>query len=94
MDLIEVNGFGFEGYTIELNNAKLLLIKGKKGILACGYLNIETADKMQDAMAIVKGVNSYEDMFNAKVVIVSKAALELAVNITMTGIEPLEEMER
>jgi uncharacterized protein YunC (DUF1805 family) len=49
---------------------------------------------MQDAMAIVKGVNSYEDMFNAKVVIVSKAALELGVNITMTGLEALEAMER
>lgn len=94
MDLIEVNGYSFEGHTIELNNAKLLLIKGKKGILACGYLNIETADKMQDAMAIVKGVNSYEDMFNAKVVIVSKAALELGVNVTMTGLEALEAMER
>ena len=30
MDLLEINGNSFEGYTIQLNNAKLLLIKGKK----------------------------------------------------------------
>ncbi len=94
MDLLEINGNSFEGYTIQLNNAKLLLIKGKKGVLACGYINIETADKMQDAMAIVRGVNSYEDMLKAQVVVISKAALASGVNITMTGLEALEAMEK
>ena len=94
MDQVEINGKIFEGYTINLPNAKLLLIKGNKGILACGYLNLETADKLQDVMAIVRGVNSYNDMLNAQVVAVSQVAEALGVNTSMTGLEALEMMEK
>ena len=94
MDQVEINGKIFEGYTINLPNAKLLLIKGNKGILACGYLNLETVDKLQDVMAIVRGVNSYNDMLNAQVVAVSQVAAALGVNTSMTGLEALEMMEK
>ena len=43
------------GVRVELYKAPLLLIKGKKGFLMCGYLNIKAAEKLGDAAARVTG---------------------------------------
>ena len=59
-------------------------------MLACGYVKVETADKLGDALAIVTGVNSYDDMFAKNVVAVSKAAQAKGVAVGMTGREALE----
>ena len=45
----------FEKHFIQLKSP-LLLIKGAKGLLACGYLNIETFNKTGEVAAIVTGV--------------------------------------
>ena len=52
----------------------LLLMKAQKGFLACGYINPVTCDATGEACAIVRGVNSYDDMLNADVIAVSAAA--------------------
>ncbi|UXY16971.1 YunC family protein [Chitiniphilus purpureus] len=57
----------------------LLIIKGKKGFLGCGYINVETCNKTSEACAIVSGVNTFDDMRKAKVVAVSVKARELGV---------------
>lgn len=63
----------------------LLIIKRAKGFLACGYINVETANKTGEACAIVTGVGSYDDMLAAKVVAVSDAASALGVSVGDTG---------
>lgn len=89
MDKIELEGMEFSGSTIELLQGKLLLIQGKNGMLGCGYFNIEVADKLGSAMAIVTGVKCYDDMFTQPVVKVSKRAAECGVKPGMTGREAL-----
>jgi len=38
----------------------LLIIKGSKGFLACGYVNVETCNKTGEACAIVTGVKTHK----------------------------------
>ena len=50
---------------------------------------METADKLGDALAIVTGVNNYEQMLEKPVVAASIAAQALGVRIGMSGREAL-----
>ena len=68
----------------------LLIITGAKGSLACGYLNIATFEKLEEAAAIVTGVADFVDMTRASVQQVSPLAAELGVKVGMTGAEALE----
>lgn len=68
----------------------MLVITGSKGSLACGYLNISTFDKLNEAAAIVRGVDDFEDMCTAQVSEVSAAAQRLGVTPGMTGQAALE----
>jgi uncharacterized protein YunC (DUF1805 family) len=45
----------------------LILIKGDKGFVMCGYLNIDVAEKLNAAAAIVSGVKSFNDVLNAEI---------------------------
>ncbi|WP_126448157.1 YunC family protein [Sulfuricystis multivorans] len=63
----------------------LLLMKGTKGFLACGYINPETCNKTEEACAIVSGVNDFEDMKKASIVAVSKAAEAMGIKVGDTG---------
>lgn len=68
----------------------LLIIKGAKGFLACGYVNVATCDKTGEACAIVTGVKTHEDMLAAPVQSVSREAEKLSLRVGMTGREALE----
>jgi len=70
----------------------LLIVKGKNGFLACGYINPETCNKTDEACAIVTGVSTYEDMYKASVVAASKKALELGVSVGDSGESALTKM--
>ena len=58
-------------------------------ILLLKIINLAVADKLNSAMAIVTGVQSYDDMLNKCVVAVSARAAELGVTPGMTGREAL-----
>jgi uncharacterized protein YunC (DUF1805 family) len=80
----------FEKHFIALKSP-LLIIKGPKGILGCGYLNVEAFNRGGEAGAIVTGVRTHEDMLNAKVIARSNAAQFLGVEVGMTGEEALQK---
>ena len=62
------------GYSIDLGKAPLLLIQAKKGYVMCGYLNMNTANKLGDIAGRVTGVKTFDEMLNAEVVDVSENA--------------------
>jgi uncharacterized protein YunC (DUF1805 family) len=68
----------------------LLVIRGSKGFLGCGYINIETCNKTSEACAIVTGVKTHDDMLNAEIKAVSTEAAKLGVRTGMKGEEALE----
>ena len=68
----------------------LLLVRGRFGYLACGYIDVAMADKLGEVCAIVSGVSAPEDMLPAKLVKVSQKATEMGLHIGMTGAAALE----
>lgn len=89
MDSITVNNQSFEAANIRTSHANILMIKAKQGFLGCGYFDVDTANRLQEPVAIVTGVKTYDDMLKANVVIASDAALELGVQPGMSGEEAL-----
>jgi len=81
----------FEKFHVALKSP-LLVIKAPKGVMGCGYLNIETFNRTGEAAVIVRGVNTHEDMLKVKVVAVSEAARALGIEVGVTGAEALEKM--
>jgi uncharacterized protein YunC (DUF1805 family) len=80
------------GVGIELEKAPLLVVKGKKGFLMCGYLNIKVAEKLGDAAARVTGAGTFEEMLRAEVAEVTEKARGLGIKEGITGREALERM--
>ena len=78
---------GLERSKISLE-APLLIVKGSLGFLGCGYINTDSC--IDEACAIVSGVNTYNDMLKASVKAVSKDATELGIKVGMTGAEAME----
>lgn len=81
----------YEKFHIALKSP-LLVIKAPKGVMGCGYLNIETFNRTGEAAVIVRGVNTHDDMLKAKVVTVSEAARALGIEPGLTGAEALQRM--
>lgn len=82
IDKIEVDGAPFLALRVRLPELPpLLLIVGGKGFVMCGYLNIDVAERLGAAAAIVSGVKSFEDILNAEI----KAATSKAKAL---GLEP------
>ncbi len=80
------------GLKLDMEHAPLLVIRAKKGFIMCGYLNMDTANKLGDVAVRVTGVKSFEDVLNAKAVDVSEAAKKLGIAAGMTGKEALNKM--
>ncbi|MFH0862641.1 MAG: DUF1805 domain-containing protein [Candidatus Altiarchaeota archaeon] len=82
----------FKPYVIELENANLVLLKAKNGYVMCGLLNIETAERLGQAAAIVTAVKSAEDALKAKIKSATTAAMKLGVKEGMSGEEAIKKM--
>ncbi|MCD4740225.1 DUF1805 domain-containing protein [archaeon] len=90
-EIIETKKGAALGIKIELDYRPppLLIIQAENGYLACGYLSKETIAKTEDCMAIITGVNTFEEMLRHKVVWVSKKAMERGIHVGMNGEETL-----
>lgn len=86
IDDVEIHGKKYLFFKSDLGNAPLLFLKGSKGYAMCGYLNIETANKVGDIAIRVTGVKTLEDMLSAKIAEVSQEAMKI-------GIKPGETLE-
>ena len=78
---------GLERSKISLE-APLLIVKGSVDFLGCGYINVDSC--IDEACAIVSGVNTHDDMLKASVKAVSKDATKLGIKVGMTGAETIE----
>ncbi len=67
MDTVTIDGRSFDAVSFPTAHSVVLMIRGGKGFLGCGYLSVATADKTGDALAIVSGVKNYDDMLKAEV---------------------------
>jgi uncharacterized protein YunC (DUF1805 family) len=90
---LKVNGNDCLGVKVELpDSPPLLLIIAEKGFIMCGFLNMETAEKLGVAAAMVSGVKTFEDVFNAQVKAATSRAKNLGVTVGMKGSDALKNM--
>ena len=71
----------------------LLIIQGENGIMACKYIDIETANKAGDSVSLFSGVNSFGEMLKSNVVDCSENALRSGIKVGMKGEEVLKYIE-
>lgn len=68
IDQIKVGDRSLLALKVEMPEAPpLLLLRGEKGFVMCGYLNLEVAERLGLAAAVVTGVKSFEDVLNAQI---------------------------
>ncbi|MBC7085366.1 MAG: DUF1805 domain-containing protein [Methanomethylovorans sp.] len=80
------------GLHFELQNAPLLIIKADKGFVMCGYLDMNTAEKLGDVAVRVSGVSTFEDVLCAEVKSISSRAQDLGIIVGMKAMDALELM--
>ncbi len=66
MKPIELDGTKYTAFESELGNLKLIVIKAKRGYIACSYIDKDTAEKVGDIAGFVSGVKCIDDMLKAK----------------------------
>ena len=95
IEMLEVAHKPVQGIAIEApggeGHPNMLVLQCKNGYVMCGYLNMDTADAVNDAAAVVSGAN-FEALLCNPVKAVSKAAAELGIEVGMTGAQACEKL--
>lgn len=90
---VKVNDETCLGVRVELpDSPPLLLVVADKGFVMCGFLNVDVAQKLGVAAAVVSGVKSFEDVLNAEVKAITSKARGLSVSVGMKGVDALKHM--
>ena len=89
IQMIDVKGKRAIGIKVELGSVPFLMIVADNGILSCGFLNIEAAEKIGIAAAMVSGVETFEDILNAGIRAVTTQGRKRGIEIDMSGREAL-----
>jgi uncharacterized protein YunC (DUF1805 family) len=90
---IKVDAKSCTGLRADLpDSPPLLLIIGEKGFVMCGFLNMESAEKLGVAAAVVSGVKTFDDVLNGQVKSATSKAKNLGVEVGMKGIDALKHM--
>lgn len=90
---IKVDDKTYLGVRIELpDSPPLLLVSGDKGFVMCGFLNMEAAERMNVAAAMVSGVKTFEDVLDAQIKAATTKAKTLGVQIGTKAAEALKHL--
>jgi uncharacterized protein YunC (DUF1805 family) len=90
---VNVDGKACLGLKVELpESPPLLLIVAEKGFVMCGFLNVDAAEKLGVAAAMVSGVKTFEDVLNAQVKAATSKAKNSGVEAGVKGSEALKHM--
>lgn len=76
---VTISGSEYEYLRMDMGSAPLVIVKGKKGFVMCGYLNMEAANKLGDCAVRVTGVNDLKTVLESSAVGVSQRARELGI---------------
>jgi len=86
---INIEGRDYKACHIQVQNSNILIIAAQNGFIACGYINIDIANKKNDACAIITGVTTLDELLATEVKMVSNSGLKAGVVVGMTGREAL-----
>ncbi len=81
------------GVRVELpDSPPLLLMIAEKGFVMCAFLNIEAAEKLGVAAAVVSGVKDFQDVLDAEIRAVTSKAKAIGVDVGIKGSDALKQM--
>jgi uncharacterized protein YunC (DUF1805 family) len=87
---VKVDGKVAIGIKVQMPDAPpLIVIRGEKGVVFCGYLNPESAEKLSLSAVIVRGVNTVDEALAKPISYYTKKAEALGVKVGMSGREAL-----
>ena len=90
---LKVYGEACLGVRVELlDSPPLLLVVAERGFVMCGFLNVDAAERLGVAAAVVSGVKNFEDVLNAQVKALTSKAKSQGVEVGMKGAEALKHM--
>ena len=75
----DLEGYKIEAVFIPLGAKNLIILKGAKGYIMCGYLNLQAANKFNDVAAKITGVSTIEDAIKARVCSCTRAAKRIGI---------------
>ena len=76
---IKVGKHFVEAMLTRLGERNLIVLKGRKGYIMCGYLNIKAADKFKDIGVKIVNVSTIEEAVKTKVHSMTYAAKKLGI---------------
>lgn len=81
------------GVKVELpDSPPLLLMIAEKGFVMCAFLNVEAAEKLGVAAAVVSGVKDFQDVLDAEIGAVTSKAKAMGVDVGIKGSDALKLM--
>lgn len=77
---IKIGKSYIQAFSIPLASKNFILLRGNKGYVMCGYLNMAAANKFSDLAIKIFGVSSIEEALEAKVSACSSKARKLGIS--------------
>ena len=79
------------GLRVDLpDSPPLLLIIGRTGFVMCGFLNIDTAERLNVTAAMVSGVKTFDDVLEAEIKAATSKAQTKGIRVGMKGKEAVK----
>lgn len=76
---IKIGSKYIQALAVTLSNKNLVLLRGSRGYVMCGYLNLGVANKFKDVAVKVAGINTIEEAIKAKVHSYTYPALKIGI---------------
>lgn len=93
IECLRVDNKACLGVKVELpDSPPLLLMIAEKGFVMCAFLNIEAAEKLAVAAAVVSGVKDFQDVLDAEIRAVTSKAKAIGVDVGIKGSDALKQM--
>jgi len=89
---IQIDNKTATGLKVDLpeSPAPLIMIIGSKGLVCCGFINMNAAERLSVAAVMVSGVKTFNDVLNAEVKVATAKAQTLGVKVGVKGKDALK----
>ena len=76
---IKIGGKYIEAFLLSLQSKNLILLRGSRGYVMCGYLNLKAAERFKDAAIKITGISTIEEALKTSVHSCTSSARKLGI---------------
>jgi uncharacterized protein YunC (DUF1805 family) len=76
---IKIGKSYIEAFVVPLLAKNLILLRGRRGYVMCGYLNLKAAEKLKDRAVRITGVSGIKEALDTKVHSCTSEARKLGI---------------